>query len=217
MASAVPSLSQPAHDSISQIGQFQQDLASYDSERNVVARSSAPSSTNTFPSASNSFSNDSPEQDCSAMLGNTHPFPAESKRDRSDHRLQQLRMPHQVHDFQKSRTCQHQDLLAQQWMPIESPTTYVPPGYALEDMHPQTQISSQHYRTSDASLMHGNLQEIAMNSGLPVLSCMQFEEYQPRSRPLPARALSTPHPMMLDHGMLGAHGLDAMQPTFYIG
>ena len=211
VAPTVPSPSQPVQDDISQLNQYHQNTTSHDSEREIAEQSSAHHTTSTFPSASNSFSNDSTAQECSPVVMHSLPFAARLKRDRSGHRLHQLRVPHHRDGFISSSNRQHQDLLTQQWMPSESPTSYVPPGYALDNLHTPAQISPQHYRTPDEGLMHGDMQELAMLDG------MQFNGFAPQPRPLPARTVSTPHSMMLDQGMHGAHGLAVMQPTFYVG
>lgn len=210
VASTVPSPGQPAQDDISQLDQYQENTTSHDSERDIAEQLSGHHATSTLPSASNSFSNDSTAQECSPVVMDPNPFAAQLKRDRLGHRLQQLRVPHHGNGFHNSSHRQHQDLLAQQWIPSESPTSYVPPGYALENLHNQAQISPQHYRMPEEGLMHGDLHDIAMLDGL------QFNGFAPQPRPLPARTVSTPHSMMLDDGMHGGHGLGVMQPTFYL-
>ena len=146
------------------------------------------------------------------MVVDAHPFGAGLKRDRSSHRLQQLRMPQEVGAF-SSR--QHQDLLSQQWLPNDSPTSYIQPGYGMETMHAQAHISPHHYRMSDAGMMQGDLQELGMASGLPMVEGIQFDDFPSHPRPQPIRTMSTPHPMMLDHNMHGGHGLGLVQQPFY--
>ena len=217
IASTAPSPSQHAQSDRSRVGQRRKASISRDNDREPMDQSSAHDTTDAFAPASNSFASASSQEDSSAMVVDTHSYAAELKRDRSNHRLQQLRMPHEVNGFSTANNRHHQELLAQQWMANTSPSSYIPHGYDLDNLHAQTNISLQHFRMADGGLMPGDLQELSMSSGLPILDSMQFDEYPPHSRPHPVRALSTPHHMMLDHNIHGGPGLGVVQPSFYAG
>jgi hypothetical protein len=196
----------------SQTGHRNSGQSSADVERNMRNQSAAQHVNNTFSTTMDDYAQATAEQAGPAMTVDSHPFGGQPNPDRAAPRLQPINMPHDLTGYPSHSSRQHQEALAHQWLATESSTGYVSNGYGLDNLHSHTPISAQSF---DASLLHGSMQEMSIPNGLPMMDAMSYDEFPADSRTLPVRAMSTPHPIMLDQVVHGAHGLGVIQSAFY--
>ena len=156
-------------------------------------------------------------QDPSVMMADIQSFARPSKHDRKAHEMEQLRIPPELDDFQLPNNHQHQtpDGLTHHWIADASPTGYATNGYVINDLHVQTPVSANSFRMSDAGLLSGDLQQMEMPNGLPLMGNMTYDTYPPHTRAQPLRMMSTPNPLIMDHHLQEAHGLSMDQSSFY--
>ena len=113
-----------------------------------------------------------------------------------------------------------QEMFVSGWMSSDSPADFLPTGYTMEILQPQPHIPNETLRMAEAALLQNQRQDHTMSHhhGLPVMDSFSYHELTTAPpRPLPVRAMSTPHHMMMDQPAHAAQGLGVIRQPFFSG
>jgi hypothetical protein len=155
-----------------------------------------------------------PDHDLIGMTVDPRPFERDQKADQSQLRLQRY-LAQGPKTFRTQASSRQQDLMFNSWLPAESPSGFLPPGYSLEG---NQILSADDFHMDELGLMHHSRQSMSLHPAhsMPIIDAMAYQDFSTTApRPLPVRTMSTPHSALMGHAHV--HGLGLLQQNYFSG